>query len=66
MVKEGDSAPSFSLPSTAGTDRSLSDFSGKKVVVFFYPKDETPGCTREACGFRDNYDELLKSGAEIV
>ncbi len=54
-VKVGDPAPDFSLADQNGTVRKLSDFRGQKVVLYFYPKDDTPGCTKEACNFRDNY-----------
>ena len=53
-IEEGKSAPAFSLKDQNGDKVSLKDFSGKTVVVYFYPKDDTPGCTKEACGFRDN------------
>lgn len=51
MLKEGTKAPAFTLPDESGNPVSLSDFTGKKVVVYFYPKDNTPGCTRQACAF---------------
>jgi peroxiredoxin Q/BCP len=66
MLKEGDKAPAFSLTDENGDTVSLSDFAGKKVVVYFYPKDDTPGCTKEACSFRDNYDEILQKGAVVI
>ena len=66
MVKEGESATSFKLPSTAGGERSLQDYRGQKLVIFFYPKDETPGCTREACAFRDNFDVIREAGAQVI
>ena len=66
MLEEGDKAPSFTLTDESGTQVSLSDFAGKKVVVYFYPKDDTPGCTREACSFRDNYDAILEKGAVVL
>lgn len=66
MVKEGDKAPGFTLTDETGTSVSLSDFAGKKVVVYFYPKDDTPGCTKEACSFRDNYDAFLNKGAVVI
>ncbi|MFP4551689.1 MAG: thioredoxin-dependent thiol peroxidase [Spirochaetales bacterium] len=66
MLKEGDKAPSFSLSDENGETVSLSDFAGKKVVVYFYPKDDTPGCTKEACSFRDNYDAILQKGAVVI
>ncbi|HUX51006.1 MAG TPA: thioredoxin-dependent thiol peroxidase [Spirochaetia bacterium] len=66
MLNEGDAAPAFSLADESGMTVSLSQFKGKKVVVYFYPKDDTPGCTTEACGFRDNYDAILAKGAVVV
>ena len=65
-LKEGDKAPDFSVNDQDGKKVSLSDFSGKKVVLFFYPKDNTPGCTAEACNLRDNYDALRTAGYEIL
>lgn len=62
--KVGDLAPPFSLPSTAGGMVSLKDFRGKNVVLYFYPKDDTPGCTAEACSFRDTHNEY--EGADAV
>ena len=66
MVMEGDQAPKIALSDETGTVVSLDDFPGKKKVVYFYPKDDTPGCTKEACSFRDNYDEILKRGAVVI
>jgi peroxiredoxin Q/BCP len=67
VVKVGDKALEFTLPSQMGDDVMLSEFFGKKnVVLYFYPKDETTGCTKEACTFRDNYEELTKLGAEVI
>lgn len=66
MPKPGDKAPAFTLPSTSGTDVSLSDFRGRRVVLYFYPRDDTPGCTREACGFRDSLARLTKSGVTVL
>jgi len=66
MVKEGTMMEDFSLQNSEGEDVSLSDFPGKKVVVYFYPKDNTPGCTKEACSFRDNYDAILEKGAVVL
>lgn len=54
-IEEGKAAPAFSLPDQDGNKVALKDLKGKQVVVFFYPKDDTPGCTKEACGFRDNF-----------
>ena len=66
MLKEGDKAPGFTLKNAEDESVSLSDFTGKKVVVYFYPRDNTPGCTKEACGFRDVYDEILDKGAVVL
>ena len=66
MLKEGDKAPRFALNDETGRRISLDDFAGKKVVVYFYPKDDTPGCTTEACGFRDIYDRILEKGAVVI
>ena len=66
MLKDGDKAPAFSLKNAEGESISLSDFSGKTVVVYFYPRDDTPGCTTEACGFRDIYDAILASGGVVL
>ncbi|MGB3507715.1 MAG: peroxiredoxin [Microcoleaceae cyanobacterium] len=66
-VKIGDKAPDFTLPSQNGTQVSLSEFQGQKnVVVYFYPKDDTPGCTKEACAFRDQYQVFTDAGAEVI
>ena len=62
----GDQAPAFSLNNTEGKTVKLADFKGKKVVLYFYPKDDTPGCTKEACGFRDDHSELQKRGIEVL
>ena len=62
----GDEAPDFSLPAAGGETFSLSSLRGRKVVLFFYPMDESPGCTAQARGFRDHYDEFVTSGAEVV
>ena len=66
MLEVGTKAPNFTLLDQHGTARSLSDFLGKKVVLYFYPKDNTSGCTAEACSFRDNYDALREAGYEVV
>jgi len=66
MPKVGDNAPAFTTLTDAGTPLSLADFRGKKVVLYFYPKDDTPGCTREACSFRDNHQAVLDRGAVIL
>jgi len=66
-VKVGDSAPDFEGLTSDGTRLGLKDFVGKKsVVLYFYPKDDTPGCTKEACSFRDNLDSVKKMGAEVI
>ena len=65
-LKEGDKAPDFSLPATDGKTFSLKDLAGKKVVLYFYPKDMTPGCTKEACDFRDDHSALQKAGAVVL
>src|ERR1700760_4704334 len=64
-LSEGDTAPDFDLVSDQGTRVKLSDQRGKRVVLFFYPKDDTPGCTRQACGMRDNYSALQGSNAVV-
>ncbi|MBI1804489.1 MAG: thioredoxin-dependent thiol peroxidase [Ignavibacteriae bacterium] len=66
MLKVGDKAPNFSLPSSEEKDISLKDFRGKKLVLYFYPKDDTSGCTKEACSFRDNLARVRRKGAEVV
>jgi len=64
--KVGDAAPAFTLPSTEGKALGLHDFKGKNIVLFFYPKDDTPGCTAEACSFRDSNSDLLAAGAVVL
>jgi peroxiredoxin Q/BCP len=59
-------APDFTLPDQNGTERSLSDWAGTWLVLYFYPKDDTPGCTKEACSFRDEYELIKEAGAEVV
>jgi peroxiredoxin Q/BCP len=66
MVNEGDCAPEFALPNQEGCVITLSSLRGKSVVLYFYPKDDTPGCTREACAFRDFRPELEASGAVVL
>ena len=65
-LKEGDSAPDFSGIDQNGNQIKLSDFSGKKLILYFYPKDDTPGCTKEACNLRDNYQELKNNDFEVI
>jgi peroxiredoxin Q/BCP len=66
MVKEGQRAPGFSLPSVEGSVVALEELRGKPVVLYFYPKDDTPGCTKEACAFRDSQAPLKKAGAVVL
>src|SRR5688572_25867219 len=66
MLKEGQKAPSFQLDASDGKSRSLADYAGKTVVLYFYPRDMTPGCTREAQDFRDAAKELGKRGAIVL
>jgi peroxiredoxin Q/BCP len=66
MIALGTKVPSFSLPSTSGATVSLASFAGRKVVLYFYPRDNTPGCTREACDFRDEHSALTKAGAVVL
>lgn len=65
-LKVGQKAPAFSLKNSDGKTVKLSDFKGKKVVLYFYPRDMTPGCTTEACNFRDDYSALQKKGVEVI
>ncbi len=65
-LQVGQRAPAFSLQDQDGVAVSLSDFAGKKVVLYFYPKDDTPGCTREACAFRDGSEQMRSSGAVVI
>ena len=66
QLKVGDPAPDFSYTNPDGKEISLSRFKGKKLILYFYPKDNTPGCTAEACNLRDNYQVLLKKGFAIL
>ena len=66
MLKVGDKAPQFSGRDTQGNPVSLADFKGRKLVLYFYPKDNTPGCTAEACDFRDNYHRFISQGYAVV
>ncbi|KNY27530.1 thioredoxin-dependent thiol peroxidase [Pseudobacteroides cellulosolvens] len=66
MIEAGSKVEDFTLKDEQGNDISLADFKGKKVVLYFYPKDNTPGCTKQACSFRDVYDDILETGAVII
>ena len=66
MLNIGDKAPDFELSDQDGRLHKLSDYKGKSVVLYFYPKDDTPGCTAEACNLRDNYEDLTKKGFEVI
>src|SRR5580765_956689 len=66
VLKEGDRAPDFSVPTNGGGHVSLADLRGKNVVLYFYPRDDTPGCTKEACGFRDSLADFTKKGAVVL
>lgn len=65
-LKAGDRAPDFSMPATSGKTLSLGDFKGKKLVLYFYPKDDTSGCTAEACDFRDSMAPLNDIGIDVI
>ncbi|HXK91583.1 MAG TPA: thioredoxin-dependent thiol peroxidase [Bacteroidales bacterium] len=66
MLDKGQKAPDFSFIHISGKEMKLSDMKGKKVILYFYPKDNTSGCTKEACNFRDNYEYLTKLGFEVI
>lgn len=66
MPAEGTEAPNFDLKDQSGTEHKLKDYRGRRVVVYFYPKDSTPGCTKEACSFRDNFGGIRAAGAVIL
>ena len=65
-LQEGDPAPAFTVDTNGGGRLSLADFLGKNVILYFYPKDDTPGCTKEACAFRDGYADFKKHGAIVL
>lgn len=65
-LEAGDTAPAFTLPDAEGNDVSLADYKGKKVIVYFYPAASTPGCTKQACDFRDSLAELNGEGLEVI
>jgi len=66
ILKAGDKAPDFNSKDQNGEEVSLANFKGKTVILYFYPKDDTPGCTAEACDFRDNYQSLIGKGYEVI
>jgi peroxiredoxin Q/BCP len=66
MIETGEKAPNFTLPDQDGRDVSLGDFAGRIVVLYFYPKADTPGCTTQACGIRDRHDEYEQAGAVVL
>jgi peroxiredoxin Q/BCP len=65
-LKEGDVAPAFSAPTNGGMNVSLADLKGKNVILYFYPRDNTPGCTKEACAFRDDFSQFKQKGAVVL
>ena len=65
-IKEGGKAPNFKGVDQNGNNISLSDYSNKKLILYFYPKDDTPGCTKEACNLRDNYEELKSNEFDVI
>lgn len=65
-LKVGDKAPAFSALNQNGNEVSLDDFKGTKIVLYFYPKDDTPGCTAQACNLRDNHSKLLNDGFQVI
>ncbi|RYE32125.1 MAG: thioredoxin-dependent thiol peroxidase [Sphingobacteriaceae bacterium] len=66
VLKEGDKAPNFTAIEQNGNTVSLTDFLDKTLILYFYPKDDTPGCTAQACSFRDNYESLLQQGYHVI
>ena len=66
MLEVGTKAPDFELPDQDGNTHKLSDYAGKKVILYFYPKDSTPGCTKQACGFSERYPQFLEKGAVVL
>lgn len=66
ILSAGDKAPEFQLNDSAGMTHNLSDYHGQAIVLYFYPKDDTPGCTKEACAFRDSYQDFKDAGVEVI
>ena len=66
MLEVGTQAPDFTLPDQNGNRHSLSDYRGKKVILYFYPKDNTPGCTKQACGFAERYPQFIEKGVVVL
>lgn len=66
MLNEGDIAPDFTTKDQSGKELKLSDFRGRRVVLYFYPKDDTPGCTKQACSLRDSYDAFTEKGIKVL
>ena len=66
MLEIGTQAPDFELPDQNGTVHTLKDYRGKKVILYFYPRDNTPGCTKQACGFSDRYPQIQEKGAVVL
>lgn len=66
MLEKGNPAPDFTFADAQGTLHTLAGFNGRKVILYFYPRDDTPGCTTEACSFRDAHEDLLEAGAAVI
>ena len=66
MLEVGTKAPDFTLPDQNGDLHSLSEYKGKKIILYFYPKDNTPGCTKQACGFAERYPQFIEKGAVVL
>ena len=66
MLEIGTKAPAFSLPDQNGIMHTLEEYKGKKVILYFYPKDNTPGCTKQACGFSERYPQFMEKGAVVI
>src|SRR5688572_8088526 len=65
-LQPGDKAPDFRIKNQNGEEKTLASYAGKKLVLYFYPKDDTPGCTAQSCNLRDNYDQLLQQGYQVI